>query len=99
MSQRWRWAIEATQTNDLVALAKFLTGAAHEAHSESSMPHMDPAVRMIAYQIALVGNGDMPFHKLYKKMYDYCAAKADQGPNYEYGANPSADVMPIYEPN
>ena len=88
----------ATETHDLMVLAKMLTGAAQEAIAEGSMPHMDPAVRLICYQIALSGNGDLPFVALYEKMYEYCAIKADQGPNFEYVDTATA-VPPVYEPN
>lgn len=84
MSQRWRWAIAATEMNDLVQLARLLTGAVLEAAGEGAMPHLDPAVKLISYQIALAGNGDLPTQLLYDKIFDYCDAMAGHGPNFEY---------------
>lgn len=81
--QRHRWAMEATQMNDLTELARLLTGAVHETLNEGGLPHLDPACRLLCYQIALAGNGDLPFHSLYLKMYDYCEQKVAGGPNYE----------------
>lgn len=84
MSDRYRYAITATESNNLLDLAKLLTGAVNEALLEGQMPHMDPAVRLICYQISLVGNGDHAVHGLYEKTYEYCVMKANNSSNFEF---------------
>lgn len=54
---------------------------------------MDPAVRLIAHQIAFAGNGDVAFTPLYGKALAFCEKAALEGPNYR----PLENNVPIPE--
>lgn len=99
MSQRFNWAIMACETHDLLALAKIMTAAVQETLSEGGMPHLDPACRLLCHQIAMAGNGDLPFTALYDKIYDYCSLRAGNGPNFTYHNVAIEPVPPQYDPN
>jgi len=83
MSERFRYAINAVETTDLVVLAKFLTGAVQECRIENQVAHLDPAVRLICHQISFSGNGES-VPPQYDKLVQFCFKKAATGPNYEF---------------
>lgn len=93
MSERYRFAVLATQTTDLVELAKFLAGATQEAKLEGQMPHLDPAVRLICFQISFSGNGDLASNGYYDQVYKYCLAKAENAANVDF-LQETKDVKP-----
>lgn len=86
MADRFYYAVKASQTQDLLVLARFLANAAQEVIDEAGAtgPHMDPAVRLIAYQIAFAGNGDMTTPGYYEDVYNYCVLRANNGPNADF---------------
>jgi len=84
VTDRYRFAIAATQTHDLLQHAKLLTGAVQEIMTEGGMPHMDPAVRLICYQIAFCGNGDLTAPDYYEEVYNYCVIKAQHAANADF---------------
>lgn len=84
MSDRFRFAVLATQTPNLIELAKYLSGAVQEAAIEGQMPHMDPAVRLIAFHIAFAGNGDLASNGYYDAVYKFCLAKAEHAQNVDF---------------
>lgn len=95
MATRFVHAIQATQCTDLMLLARLLATSVKEVMDEPGSPgaHMDPAVRLIAFQIAFVGNGDLSKKGYYEEVYDYCALKAQNAPNAEFPQE-NKDVQP-----
>lgn len=83
MSHRFTWVLQNLENTNLIELAAILARTTEEAISEGKIPHMDPAVRMICFQIAISGNGDNHDRDEYKKLYDYCVAMQAGAPNYE----------------
>jgi len=84
MADRYRFAVAATQTPALLEHAKLLTGAVQEVVAEGGMPHMDPAVRLICFQIGFCGNGDLSAPGYYEEVYNYCVAKAQHAANADF---------------
>jgi hypothetical protein len=83
----------ATQENNLLGLAKLLSGAVNECLTEGQMPHMDPAVRLICFQIAFAGNGDLSAPGYFEEVYHYCQTKALHSPNIDIPQE-NKDVKP-----
>lgn len=94
MSERYRYAIKAINTHDLLDLAQLLSGSVREAIQEGQMPHMDPAVRLICHHVAFAGNGDLAFRDYYTKIYDFCVSKAKDGPNVVYSKENESGTTP-----
>lgn len=84
MSDRYRLAIMAMQTPNLMDHAKFLASAAQESANDGIMPHMDPAVRLICFQIAFTGNGDLSTPGYYEEVFNYCTIKAQHATNADF---------------
>ena len=86
MADRFIYAVKAAQTPDLLVLARLLANSVQEVLDEDGAtgPHMDPAVRLIAFQIAFAGNGDMGTPGYYEELYNYCVLRANNGPNADF---------------
>lgn len=82
MAERYLMALSATETSDLVELARILSAATQEVIQENAFPHMDPAVQMIAYHIAYAANGDSAFAERYELTYKFLRHKVLTGQNY-----------------
>lgn len=79
MAQRHALAIAAADTTDLLELADYLIHAVKEVNEEGDKPpFMDPAVRLLCFQIAFAGNGDIQFYQYYADVYEFCAATVAQ---------------------
>lgn len=72
MALRHKLAIDAINTQDLYALAEHYKIAVKEVIDENKNPYTDGACRLIAYQIAFAGNGDLPFREYYEQVSEYC---------------------------
>lgn len=84
MSDRYRLAVVALQTSNLLELSRLLSGAVQECLNDGQMPHMDPAVRLICCQIAMAGNGDLTLPGYYEDVVHFCAAKAHHAANADF---------------
>ena len=98
MSHRFTWILQNLENSNLMELAALLARSVEEAMSEGKLPHIDPAVRMTCFQIAISGNGDTHDREEYKKLYDYCVAMQAGAPNYEVLGIPQPQV-PEYKAN
>lgn len=79
MAIRHMLALHAGDTSDLIELAEILTGAVKEVMDEDKVsPYQDPAVRLICFQIAFAGNGDVPFYQYYADIHNFCVAQVGQ---------------------
>lgn len=72
MASRHAIALESQNTTDLALLAEMMVIAAREVQAEQKMPCNDVAVRLICFQIAFAGNGDIPFYQYYIDAYEFC---------------------------
>lgn len=72
MAQRHALALAAGETSDLIELSHMLIDACEEVISEEKYPFQDPAVRLICFQIAFAGNGDLTLHPYYADVYSFC---------------------------
>lgn len=97
MSERYRFAMLASQSTHLLELAKFLAGAAQEASNEGQMPHLDPAVRLIAFQIAFAGNGDLTKPGYYEQLFEHCKFKAENAANVEFTQETPGVKPPVHQ--
>lgn len=93
MSDRYRFAVMATETPNLLDLSKLLSGSVQEALNEGQMPHMDPAIRLICYQIAFCGNGDLSAPGYFQEVFNFCSAKAQHAANVDFPQE-TKDVKP-----
>lgn len=72
MASRHALALAAGETSDLTELAHMLIGACEEVIAEEKQPFKDVAVRLICFQIAFAGNGDLTLYPYYADAYEYC---------------------------
>lgn len=72
MAGRHKLAVEVLEESDLLVLANKYIAAIKETLEEQKSPYQDGACRIIAFQIALAGNGDSPFREYYEQVADYC---------------------------
>ncbi len=77
MYTRFEHAINATKTTDLLILSTVLSEIVQECIKQSAVPHMDPAVMLVCYQIAFSGNGDFPDPNFYRNLYKACKQKTE----------------------
>lgn len=85
MAERFMLAVRAAQEMDPRQLGRWLCNAAQEVMDEGGVgPHMDPACRMIAFQIAFACNGDLSRPGYYEELYQYCVLRANHGPNADF---------------
>lgn len=76
MAIRHMLALHAGDSSDLLELGEILTGAVKEVMEEGNCPPFkDPAVRLICFQIAFAGNGDIQFYPYYADIYNFCVAQ------------------------
>lgn len=94
MSERFRYAMMSMNTTDLVDLAKLLTASVQECRLENQMAHLDPAVRLISFQISFSGNGDSVALQ-YDSLLKFCEKKAATGPNFEFLHEEGEDETPV----
>lgn len=78
MASRHALALAAGETSDLIELAHMLVGACEEVIAEEKQPFKDPAVRLMCFQIAFAGNGDLTLHPYYADAYEYCELMASR---------------------
>lgn len=78
MASRHALALASHETNDLIELAHMLIGAVEETLGEKLAPCNDVACRLIAFQIAFAGNGDLTFYEYYSDAYNFCVATVGQ---------------------
>lgn len=99
MADRWMMAVKAAQTHDLMVLARLLANSVQEVLNEPGNvgPHMDPAVRLIAFQIAFAGNGDLSTPSYYEDVMKYCILKANNGPNADFPQENKDAKPPVCE--
>jgi hypothetical protein len=60
------------------------------------MPHHDPAVRLIAFQISFSGNGDLSAPGYYTEVYNYCVIKAEHAANADFPQEIKDVKVPVH---
>src|SRR3954467_56308 len=96
---RFKLAVTAVETVDLLILAKILNAAVQDCNNANIVPHNDPAIRVITHQIAFAGNGDCSHYSLYEKSYEYCLAQTLEGPNAIFPEGNENATIPVYQAN
>lgn len=78
MASRHAIALASHETTDLIELARMLIGCCEEAIANDIDPYMDVACRLVSFQIAFAGNGDITFYEYYTDAYNFCVATVGQ---------------------
>jgi hypothetical protein len=74
MGSRHHLAIKVIheETQDIASLASYLLFAVNECNNLKQQIETDPAVLLLASQLALVTGTDTPVRMRYQEMYDVC---------------------------
>lgn len=78
MSARHGIAVAACETPDLLQLCVYYKGAIEDAVSLGLNPYQDGACRLIAWQIAFAGNGDLSFRPYYEEVHRMCVDQVEK---------------------
>jgi hypothetical protein len=78
MALRHALALAAGETSNLIDLADILKQAVEDCIAAGEKPFKDAACRVICYQIAFAGNGDITFHPYWSAAFVYCTQMAIQ---------------------
>lgn len=79
MARIHQLAVMSIDNTNLLELASILIEAVTILH-DAVYPkpfHVHPAIRLICYNIAFAGDGDIPVHEYYRDVLEYCKANAE----------------------
>lgn len=77
MARIHQLGIQSADNNNLLELAGYLAEAVTIVLEEGLSPHDHPIIRLISYQIAFAGDGDIELLEYYRQVLDYCKENAD----------------------
>lgn len=92
MARIHQLAVMSVENTNLMELASLLSEAVPlviEANPNKQI-HEHPAIRLICYNIAFAGDGDIPMHEYYRDVLEYCKDNAEF--ETEQGVEPSAKI-------
>lgn len=92
MARIHQLAMMSVENTNLSELANILLEAVQAVidANPNKLIHEHPAIRLICYNIAFAGDGDIPVHEYYRDVMEYCKDNAEF--ETEQGVAPSAQT-------